>query len=113
MTLVKKTLLGLFSGLCDLLTNVGIGLPGLFIQFHVLQQLAELVAVDGICVWLCKGKASRMKPGCLGGGAVRKEGDRLQMRVSAISEVGELSMVLTGSQCFFSSLLTVSCLQKS
>lgn len=86
-----------FSGLHHLLTDVGIGLPGLFIPFHVLQQLAELVTVDGVCVRLWKGKALRVIPGSLEGGVMGKESNSLQLRGSAMGR--ELSVVLTLADC--------------
>lgn len=48
---------GLFLGSGRFLTDIGISLPGLFITFHVTQQSAELLAVDGVHVGLWREKS--------------------------------------------------------
>lgn len=47
----------LFLGSECFLTDIGISFLGLFITFYVAQQPAELLAVDGVRVRFCGGKA--------------------------------------------------------
>ena len=60
LTKEKKELFpstGLFLGSERFLTDIGISLPGLFITFHVTQQSAELLAVDGVHVGFWREKS--------------------------------------------------------